>query len=362
MTSFESASPRILRNVQVLRAVAAILVVFVHIDKLLSSLDLPPFGGGGVDIFFVISGFIMTYTTIDRDSTPWSFMADRIARIVPPYWAITVAVFAVACIAPTLLQATRPDWTELFKSLLFVPFMKSNGLVQPTLFVGWTLNYEMFFYLLFAAGLAFPNKKLGAGSIIVWLAFLVAMGLLEQPESVIGQFYTSITMLDFALGMLIALSFRQIPIVSGVLVRPALALLVSLGLAAAVVLPLFLPNVSSFFVSGLPAALVVAGAVTLERSGWSLRHRWLLVLGNASYSIYLTHPFVTQLARKSAAFVPPDPVAALLLIAATLVSVCLVGLTVHYFLEQPLSSLFRRLLKVRRLNARMDKPEPIGSL
>ena len=52
------------------------------------------FGGAGVDIFFVISGFIMVYTTMDREITPWSFMADRIARIVPAYWAATLGVLS----------------------------------------------------------------------------------------------------------------------------------------------------------------------------------------------------------------------------------------------------------------------------
>ena len=137
----------VLRNVQVLRAFAALLVIFVHLDQLLSRLGVPLFGGAGIDIFFVISGFIMVYTTMDREITPWSFMADRIARIVPAYWAATLGVFFLALVAPSLLQTSHMQWDELFKSLVFVPFRKATGLVQPVLFVGWTLNYEMFFYL-----------------------------------------------------------------------------------------------------------------------------------------------------------------------------------------------------------------------
>ena len=121
------------------------------------------FGGAGVDIFFVISGFIMVYTTMDREITPWSFMADRIARIVPAYWAATLGVFFLALVAPSLLQTSHMQWGELFKSLVFVPFRKANGLVQPVLFVGWTLNYEMFFYLMFAAGLLNSQQKMGIG-------------------------------------------------------------------------------------------------------------------------------------------------------------------------------------------------------
>jgi exopolysaccharide production protein ExoZ len=84
---------RTIRNVQALRAIAAILVVFVHLDKLLAGIGASTFGAGGVDIFFVISGFIMVYTTMGRQPSPLSFMANRIARIVPIYWAITLVSF-----------------------------------------------------------------------------------------------------------------------------------------------------------------------------------------------------------------------------------------------------------------------------
>jgi exopolysaccharide production protein ExoZ len=352
MTRPRNTSPSggVVRNVQVLRAFAAFLVVFVHLDRLLSWLGLPPFGAAGVDIFFVISGFIMVYTTVDREIRPWSFMADRIARIVPPYWAVTLAVFIVALAAPTLLQATRGNWTELSMSLAFIPFEKANGLVEPMLFVGWTLNYEMFFYLLFAIGLAIPNKVLGVTSVIFYLVCLVGVGLAEQPQEVLGRFYTNTIMLDFAFGMVIGLTHRQIPNCSATSVKLATAVLVCFAAGATVLLPLFLPKVPSFAVCGLPASLVVGGALALERWGWTVRTRWCLRLGNASYSIYLIHPFVTQLAQRLAAGMQPNGLTAFTLIAVTLVSVGMAGLTVHHLLERPLSNMLRRLLKARRLN------------
>jgi peptidoglycan/LPS O-acetylase OafA/YrhL len=118
---------------------------------------------------------------MDREVTPWSFMANRIARIAPIYWTITLAVFTISPVAPSLLQATMPDWRELLKSLAFVPFEKSNGLTQPVLFVGWTLNYEMLFYALFAAGLSVRSRRLGAAGVILCLVFW------EQPCSRTGS-------------------------------------------------------------------------------------------------------------------------------------------------------------------------------
>ncbi len=132
LPSNRTGGPGVIRNLQVLRGLAALLVVFVHLSEyLLPHIGVPSFGGAGVDIFFVISGFIMIVTTADRDVTPVTFMADRVARIVPTYWVTTLAVFGLALALPSLLEFTRADWTELLKSLAFIPFMKPNGLVAP---------------------------------------------------------------------------------------------------------------------------------------------------------------------------------------------------------------------------------------
>ena len=335
-----------IQNVQVLRGVAAILVVFVHLDKLLAQIGLPTWGGGGVDIFFVISGFIMVYTTIGRDIGFSAFMSDRIARIVPAYWIITLAVFLIALIAPALLQATRADGSELLQSLFFIPFTKSNGLIEPVLFVGWTLNYEMFFYLLFACGLAF--KRLGIYGVIVCLVCLVGIGLLERPQGVLVRFYTAPIMVDFGLGVVVGLAYQQITVRSNSQRKLAVALLCVTGLTMAIVLPVLLPDVSRIITGGMPAAALIGGAVTSERWGWVIRSRWLLHMGNASYSIYLVHPFVTQIVQKLASRIPPNPVTASLLIALALLGVYAAGTLVHHFLERPL----RRWLRTQRFRVR----------
>lgn len=96
-------------NIQSLRAIAAILVVFVHLEVFLHHLDLKPFGHCGVDIFFVISGFIMVQTTRRGGHSPARFMANRIARVVPLYWLLTLGVFSLALAVPSLVQNTTTD-------------------------------------------------------------------------------------------------------------------------------------------------------------------------------------------------------------------------------------------------------------
>jgi peptidoglycan/LPS O-acetylase OafA/YrhL len=347
--------PRVVRNVQALRGLAALLVIFAHLETVLPRIGLQPFGYAGVDIFFVISGFIMVYTTANRDVTPISFISDRIARIVPIYWIVTLAVFGLVLVSPTLLQTTNADWSELAKSLAFIPFEKNHDLVAPILFVGWTLNYEMFFYLLFALGLTLPGKKAGPLAVIRCLAFLAVAGLLEHPQSVFGKFYTDAVVLDFALGVVIGLAHSKIPLQATVSSKVAVASLVVAGIFLVLVLPLIFPDVSTFIVGGLPACLIVGGGLILERWGWVVKAAWCLVLGNASYSIYLTHTFVTEAAQKTAAKIQPGATESSLLIAGTAVAVCVVGILVHRTLEQPLSTMARRLLKARRLNPQMDR-------
>ena len=354
-----SAGLSVIHNLQILRAIAAGMVVFVHFDQLFQNIGLPPFNGGGVDIFFVISGFIMVYTTTNRaDVTPFSFMADRITRIVPVYWALTFAAFGIALLFPTLFEETRANWNELIKSLLFIPFVKSGGTVAPLLFVGWTLNYEMFFYLLFALGLALRNRTLGAAAVIVSLICLAVIGRMHLTLGVMMQFYTSMVMLSFVSGMIIGLLHRRIPPTAPLSLKMVVAVTALTALGAVSVLPSIFPDTPSFIVCGLPATLLVGGAVALERWGWVVYARWCLLLGNASYAIYLVHPFLAQAAQKLAAKWPVNAEVSVMFIVTALAGSFVAGIITHQFVERPLSRMCRRLLKVRRLNPRMDGQVP----
>src|SRR3954468_18254463 len=283
------ANGAVIDNIQVLRALAAALVVFVHLEVFLRAFGLLPFGHGGVDLFFVISGFIMVYTTRQKPVGPGAFLLNRFVRIAPLYWVLTAAVYAVALVAPSLLGATTKDPVQLCESFLFIPFRKSNGLVQPVLFVGWTLNYEMFFYALFAVGLLDPNRKRGVLAVIAALLALVVLGGVLPSTAAAYAFYTDPVVLEFGFGMGLALC------ASGLCVNTRAGRLASLALGALSLFSLvtcwyFVPNVHRVFKYGIPAALTVAVAVTLHQSGLRLSNRVLLALGNASFALYLTHP------------------------------------------------------------------------
>ena len=190
-----------------------------------------------------------------------------------------------------LLQATKVDWIELSKSLVFILFIKSNGLVAPVLFVGWTLNYEMFFYAIFSVGLLLPTR-IGALSVIgVLLALTVPRTI--RTSNVIGQFYTAPIMLEFGFGMIVGLLYSRIS------TRSALA---PNGFVWRQWLSLPMP--SSFYRLLYTCRGLAAMALVTSPSSWSavtgeFTNRFVLLLGDASYSVYLTHPFVTQTSSAS---------------------------------------------------------------
>ena len=130
-------------SIELLRFLAATAVVFVHIP-------IVKFGNIGVDIFFAISGFVMMLST---ESSSKNFFLKRIIRVAPTYYIFTLGVFFSALIAPSVLNNTTADFSQLVQSFLFVPFDKNGVGHYPILFLGWTLNYEMYFYLLFALAL-----------------------------------------------------------------------------------------------------------------------------------------------------------------------------------------------------------------
>ena len=138
-----------LQSIQALRAVAASSVILVHI----------PFVGRGtfgVDIFFVISGFIICYiSSLNADD----FLLKRIFRIVPLYWLGTCGVFLVALLMPTLLNATTANLTNLAKSLFLIPYRREDGSVFPMLFLGWDwLIRDVLLDIVFGLALAFFKR------------------------------------------------------------------------------------------------------------------------------------------------------------------------------------------------------------
>ncbi len=266
------------------------MVVMVHIEGQLRRLGYtgpwPEWMTSGVDIFFVISGFVMWLTTRRRPGGTASFYWQRLIRIVPLYWVLTSFVAGMMLVLPSAVQSGRFDLQHVTMSYLFLPSVDPvGGLIQPVLEPGWTLNYEMYFYALFGSLLFLPERLLLA-VVVGWLVASASLGAMGLTDNVFAHFYGSCIVLDFGFGLVLGAAFAK------ELVLPSPLAWIAIGFGA---LKLALPNLVNgphWLIVGLPALSVVAGAVALEQRHGLRRIAPLLLLGDASYSLYLCHGIV----------------------------------------------------------------------
>ena len=344
---YSAASNRFV-SIQYLRALAAILVVVQHANTGPIRLDIirPDFATFGVDLFFVISGYIMWATTDATARTPGQFWTARIIRIVPLYWAFTSLCVAIAVLHPAALQNPSTDLVHIVKSYAFVPALHpALGNVSPVYSLGWTLNDEMFFYLVFGIALLVRNR---AGRLVVVTAALgglVSAGLVWRPADPILQTYTSELLLEFLCGTLIAAARERLMSWATRAAGPMLGI-VPLWLVAVYAGKL---SGGHFVMFGLPAAMMVAGLLALERT---LQMRPLslgLLIGDASYSLYLCHPFALRaiyLVLPTAA-AAAHPVIGLVCIALASVVAILCAIAIYSVIEQPTLAVLRRTTRHR---------------
>ena len=310
----------VIRNLQALRGIAALMVVLYHTrtwEETPGLFDvLGDWGQAGVDIFFVISGFIMALTTSTKAVGPLAFLRNRAVRIIPIYWLYTALFAALILAFPALLSNSVFDPLHILSSLgLFAQTLYDF----PILTVGWTLEFEALFYLVFAAALILPQVTGRLVLVMAVLGLAVALG-------------GSAMLLEFAFGIGAALAYMHLP-------RIAPAVLFALGvvlLLSSIAFPDHLPRAIAW---GLPAALIVYGAACLP----PLVPSFAVTLGDASYSIYLVHVFTV----KAAAEFLDGPLAS---IVGTLASIA-AGYLSYVAIERPIIDFARRS---RRRNGSTD--------
>jgi exopolysaccharide production protein ExoZ len=333
--------------IQYLRALAALMVVWVHslymIPGAAERLDAPNFGGAGVDLFFVISGFIMVVTTAEKDMTPVAFFCRRIVRVVPLYWLATLAVIACAASEDSFKDLRYPP-AAIAKSLLFIPYTTREfpDSAWPILQNGWTLNFEMFFYALFALSLALPRRFRLPG-LAATLGILVVIGKLFSPfGNPLAAVYTSPLLLEFAAGMILAHGWLR---AGSRAWSPWSLLFVVFGFCAIGLRDSRFIMGHSWFITMSGAFIIVGGCLHPKIS--AIQSRPLLELGNASYAIYLVHQFVLEALAWSWLRVFPlvTWASSALFMALALLLCAAAGWTCYQFVERPLTSRLRKFVK-----------------
>jgi peptidoglycan/LPS O-acetylase OafA/YrhL len=181
-----------LSNLQIARAVASTSVVYFHIRR------SPVFGSFGVDIFFVLSGFVIAMV-VERGESAATFAANRISRIVPLYWLLTLGVFAVGSFSPSMLHSTTANAEQLVKSITFIPFFRANGDLYPLLGVGWSLNYEMFFYGCVLVAIVSQRRRWMLITTVLMMAAYLGLGILLDNR-VTNEFFGTVRLAEFLFG------------------------------------------------------------------------------------------------------------------------------------------------------------------
>ncbi|MGB0902217.1 acyltransferase family protein [Halocynthiibacter sp.] len=327
-----------LENLQILRFFAASLVVWLHWVGMAShtGFNLPAFGIGmfGVDIFFVLSGFVMAMVVNTRTGarlSPRVFFGKRLLRLLPLYWLLTVSLFFASTLVPGVVTEI-PSIGELTQSLFFIPYMRDTGLMQPVLFLGWTLNYEIFFYGCFALSLHFSRPAL---VVVLALAGFVLSGVLFHPGSVIGQFYTDPVLLEFAAGIM---CFKTWNILKSRTGWTGAVICASGGVFSVLLFQMFPPGEYHRIIPFIiPAFCIVLGAAMMPPLQGGIVMGPIL-LGDASYAIYLIHPYVQKLILS----ISPENFGIIGLTAIMIVLVTGVAIAFFIWFDRPLRKCWSR--------------------
>lgn len=303
--SIETPSTHMTRldSVQALRGLAALAVVATHlwvIERKYNPDALTPewfnHGAGGVDLFFVISGFIMVYVTQSAKGGIKGiseFLFARIGRIYPLYWIVSLALLAVWFVRPEIVFSSY-DEPDLLKSFLLWPDVQPDGkIVPPLLLVGWTLIHEMGFYIVFALSLLFARKLLPL-FLVFWSAFFLAGNFAGWDKAPFAfQILFNPLTAEFLLGAfaaLVILKWNKIPA----------WMWLALTLFSAVVFPLLEPVHygrlwTRVLVFGVPATFLLLAVISAEMKGKLKTPRLFVWLGDWSYALYLTHVLTLSL-------------------------------------------------------------------
>lgn len=279
-----------INSIQYLRGLAALVVVLYHASKALIIHFLPTetnyffWGAAGVDLFFIISGFIMVYITYDKNIDIKNFFLKRAIRIYPIFWFYATLALIIFLINPDMINRSANLPTLVLPSYLLIPYTEFTNLVQ----VAWTLVYEIHFYLIFAFSLILSNKYryICAGSILS----IAALSSLFDYEYYYLKYITDPIILEFLLGMIVYfIIFKRedkltLITLSFLLIASTLFLLNNESLPERVLYY----GVPSF---ALTLIILYMDSIKLIGNGNSKISKILKSLGDSSYSLYLSHIF-----------------------------------------------------------------------
>jgi exopolysaccharide production protein ExoZ len=336
-------------TVQWLRAVAALMVVVHHALFFTDSMQSVPvdserelFGFSswwfGVHLFFLVSGFIMIKTASGFGETgAWRiFLAKRLIRIVPLYWLVMTPMVVAVIVWPHLLEIQANKFQYILSSYLFIPSPRVEGDLRPILGQGWTLNYEMFFYAMFALAMLLQRRTAILAMTIGFIS-LVFFGRNLTSSSPALSTWTDGIILEFLFGVYVGLAHQN----GWRLSRWTAWMVVAAGVLLIV---LDLHQLPAFIFAGIPATLIVCGIVLGPQPGDSRFSRGLAGIGDASYSLYLTHVLVLRCVNSFWRADVADKLPPIAFLIVAMFASIIVSLIVYRLVERPMTFFLQRRL------------------
>ena len=328
-----------IKNLQVLRAVAALLVVFFHCD-----FENIKIGQFGVDIFFVISGFIISFVLYKNQS---NFLIKRFIRVVPMYYLFTIALICAWLVYPGLFKNVYISAEAIVKSLCFIPYYVGDS--GPILSLGWTLNYEIFFYVTVGV-FSILTKRPGIALVlsIATILLVVILFRLTNSSNFYWLFYSHEITIEFTFGVILFFITKKLPTFfqkKSVIVIAGLLALVAFTLMG--YFDYHKIYFSRTLLFGLPAFFIVLFFIVSENvtNGNNAFHRYIYKLGNASYVIYLCHPFIIYfIIRFINPLLPVGIIYSVFEVILMLSLVILVSTWIHKKLELPVVRFLEKTL------------------
>jgi peptidoglycan/LPS O-acetylase OafA/YrhL len=336
------------KSLQAGRGVAALLVVLFHLgtafaaDKYFGAKSLGrafQFGDTGVEFFFVLSGFIVTwvhFADLHRRDRVLPYLRKRAVRIYPVYWMVFLSVYLIALASPSLRSTVPHDPLVIAKSLALLPQDPSiaGATGAPVLIVAWSLQYEVLFYAVIAAFIAHRAYGILVSGLLLLNLAACQYAVCSFPRS----FYASDLLVLFGLGALVALACKR----SLKIRRPTTLAVIGLCAFFATGILEVVKNSQDYIVDrrliyGLFSAAIILGLVRAEDAGKLAKvPPWLLSLGNASFSLYLIHyPLISILCKTMLAVGLTGTVGAAVSFPIILCSCIVASLAFHGYVEKP---------------------------
>jgi exopolysaccharide production protein ExoZ len=359
-SSSPPGSSGVLLSIQAMRGLAVLAVILVHVQLYFAAqLGMPDFipyfniGAASVDLFFVISGFIMVYASerlFGRPGATRTFFLRRVARIVPLYWATTTIILLYLLLRHRDFDAGGSFVQWVLSSYAFLPFPRGDGTVSPIHGVGWTLNYEMFFYALFGI-FVFLSRRGVVIAIGSLFCTLIVIGFLFGPLPEPFGFWTSPIIIEFVFGMIIALAYRDGVRLPRWLVRTLVLAGVAVYAWSATKGHFFGPPPESairVLLWGVPAIGIIGGlALAEQRPAANAFWRLFGFLGDASYSLYLVHPMALGLPRMILGRWIEPASAPWFYVFCMLACAIVLPLLVYVFIEKPTTEALQKKIEAR---------------